>query len=430
MRRTARKFRRRFLPGFATQVRQTPSKRICPDFAMKIPTLEPLTRGRGFGCNLTSLPITIGLLRSNSLRFTLSTGVAMTEIHPPDESPRDVFRLWGDSQPTPLLALPELARRYGVAAVWVKDEGRRPLGSFKALGGMYAGLRALVRATKSGSVGALLAARTSERKLPTLICASDGNHGLAVAAGAELAGAPARVYLHSGVPQSRAKRIADRGAEIVWIEGSYDDAVDAAFRAVERGEGLLISDTSPHDDDPVTAYIMAGYGLMADEITSQLQERNEPPPTHLFVQAGVGGLAAALGRGLCETHGLKCRIVVVEPAGVDCVGDALRRGTIERLPGDLHTAAEMLSCGEPSAPAITILKRLQADAISVSERELIDAVDFANLFRGPPTTPSGATGLAGFMSALPGTKRAEELQVDSRSRILWIATEGPIPEAR
>jgi len=353
----------------------------------------------------------------------------MNDSHATDESPRALFELWNEYRPTPLVALPEFARRCGVAAVCVKDEGQRPLGSFKALGGVYAGVRALARATGVGTIAAFLADLSKNRTLPTLICASDGNHGLAVAAGAEMAGTPARVYLHTGVPQSRAKRIIDRGAEIAWIEGSYDDAVDAAFRAVERGDGLLISDTSPDADDPVTADVMAGYGLMADEIVEQLQARNEPPPTHLFVQAGVGGLAAALGRGLCETHGLKCRIVVVEPSGVDCVGAALRRGRIERLPGDLHTAAEMLSCGEASAPAIAILKRIKADAISVGEQELIDAVDLSTAFGGPATTPSGATGLAGFMSALPDTPRAEELQVDSRSRILWIATEGPIPEA-
>lgn len=355
---------------------------------------------------------------------TLST---MSSPLAADESPRALFGLWPDYRPTPLTALPELARRCGVAAVHVKDESWRPLGSFKALGGMYAGLRALARAAGEPTIAALVARKGTGVRLPTLICASDGNHGLAVAAGAELAGAPARVYLHSGVPQARAKRIAARGAEIVWIEGSYDDAVDAAFRVAEQGEGLLISDTSPEADDPVTADVMRGYGLMADEIVEQLRTGIEVPPTHLFVQAGVGGLAAALARGLRETHGLSCRVVVVEPAGVDCVGAALRSGRIERIPGDLHTAAEMLSCGEASAPAIEILRRLNADAISVDEAALVDAVEVSRTFGGPATTPSGATGLAGFMSTLPGTQRAEELQIDSRSRSLWIATEGPVP---
>lgn len=351
---------------------------------------------------------------------------------PHDESPRALFRLWPDYRTTPLLSLPQLAERCGVGAVYVKDEGRRPLGSFKVLGGMYAGLRALAQAAGLPTLEALVAAKPAGHKLPTLICASDGNHGLAVAAAAELAGGPARVYLHSHVPPARARRIAERGAEIVWIEGSYDDAVDAAFQAVERGEGLLVSDTSPRADDPVTADVMAGYGLMADEIMEQLNAEPfpalaDPLPTHLFVQAGVGGLAAALARGLCETHGLACRIVVVEPEHVDCVGVALRQGKIERLSGDLHTSAEMLSCGEASAPAIEILRRIGADAISVTEQALADAVALLAACGGPSTTESGATGLAGLISARPGSSLADELRLDHRSRCLLIATEGPVP---
>jgi len=128
-------------------------------------------------------------------------------------------------------SLPRLAELCEIAAAWVKDESRRPLGSFKVLGGMYAGLRALARAAGAATLAELVARKPAAASLPRLICASDGNHGLAVAAAAELAGGTARVYLHGHVPESRARRIAERGAEIVWIEGSYDDAVDAAFAA-------------------------------------------------------------------------------------------------------------------------------------------------------------------------------------------------------
>lgn len=357
-----------------------------------------------------------------------------------DDSPQALFGLWPDYRPTPLLTLAQLAERCGVQAVYVKDESRRPLGSFKVLGGMYAGLRALARAAGAATIAELVARKPAAfspptqppptRPLPTLICASDGNHGLAVAAAAQLAGATARVYLHTHVPAARAKRIADLGAEIVVVQGSYDDAVDAAFMAVEQGEGLLISDTSPHADDPVTADVMHGYGLMADEIAAQLSGGTEPAvPTHLFVQAGVGGLAAALARGLREKHRMGCRVVVVEPAGVDCVGVALRQGRIERLPGDLQTAAEMLSCGEASAPAVAILSRTEAQAMAVGERELEAAVSLMTECGGPPTTASGATGLAGLIAAAADSELAMKLGIDRRSRVLLIATEGPVPIA-
>lgn len=343
------------------------------------------------------------------------------------DSPRVLFRLWAGSAPTPLIALPSLAQRCGVAAVYLKDESRRPLGSFKFLGGAYAGLCALARAADAASIEALVANKTANNNLPKLICASDGNHGLAVAAAAEMAGAAARIYLHRHVPASRARRIADRGAEIVWIDGTYDDSVDAAFAAAKRGEGVLVTDTSPDADDPIVADVLAGYGLMADEIVEQLRERSDAPPTHLFVQAGVGGLAAALARGLRETHGLNCRIVVVEPERAACVGAALRTGRIERLPGDLQTAAEMLSCGEASAAALPILQRAKADAISVSEGALVEAVKILAECGGPLTTPSGATGAAGLLSIAANSTTARDLALDTHSRVLLIATEGVVP---
>jgi len=345
------------------------------------------------------------------------------------ESPSTVFRLWQAYEPTPLCVLTDLATYCRVSQVFVKDESRRPLGSFKSLGGMYAGLLALARASGSPNIEALVTGKRPQAKLPTLICASDGNHGLAVAAAAELAGASARIYLHRRVPPSRARRIAERGADIVWVEGTYDDAVDAARVASERGDGLLISDTSSQADDPVVADVMVGYSFMAHEIVDQLHSQDNEPPTHVFVQAGVGGLAAAVAMGLCETHSLASKIVVVEPEQAACVGQALRAGHIERIAGDLQTAAEMLSCGEASAPAVEILRRVRATAVTVSEHELAQAVELLESFGGPATTPSGATGMAGFLSALPGSALAEDLGVSDHSRILFIATECVLPVA-
>jgi diaminopropionate ammonia-lyase len=319
--------------------------------------------------------------------------------------------------PTPLVSLPKLATACGMASVLVKDESRRLLGSFKSLGGMYAGLRALDRAAKSQGIA------------PQLLCASDGNHGLAVAAAAEFAGTKARVYLHERVPAARASRIAARGAEIVWVNGTYDDAVAEAAQAAARGEGLLIADTSADEHDPVVADVMAGYGLLAQEILDELRARPAERPTHVFVQAGVGGLAAAMAQRLCGPAAFGCRIVVVEPENAACVGLALTLGRIERLPGDLETSAEMLSCGEASAPAVKILLRHGAAAIAVSEGGLANAVTALAECGGPATTPSGATGLAGLLAAPPGSPQARVLGLNAASRVLLVVTEGPVPAA-
>lgn len=343
------------------------------------------------------------------------------------ETPQSLVRLWPSYQPTPLIDLPRLATRCRLAKVVLKDEGRRLFGSFKVLGGMYAGLRALARAAGLPDMATLMAAQRPRASLPALICASDGNHGLAVAAGAQLAGAPARVYLHSGVPQTRARRIAQRGAEIVWVHGTYDDSVKEAAAAAAHGEGLLIADTTDQEDDEVVADVLAGYGLMAQEVVDQLRAMGDERPTHLFVQAGVGGLAAAMAEGVRGQMGGDRRVVIVEPDKAACVGAALKAGHVQPIPGDLKTVAEMLSCGEASAPAMKILLRHTATAITVSETALADAVRTLASHDGPATTPSGAAGLAGLLTALPGSQLARELGIDENSRVLLVASEGPVP---
>ncbi|MGE7417278.1 pyridoxal-phosphate dependent enzyme [Methylobacterium tarhaniae] len=324
--------------------------------------------------------------------------------------------------PTPLLPLPALARRLGVAQVLAKDEGRRRLGSFKSLGGTYAGLTALARAAGL-ELPALLAARPSGQ--PALLCASDGNHGLAVAAAARFAGAPARVFLHAGVPPVRARRIVEEGAEIVRIAGTYDDAVEAAAAAARSGAGLLVADTTDDPDDGIVRDVMAGYGVMAAEIRDQIE--GDARPTHLFVQAGVGGLAAAMAEGLAGWLSPPGLVVAVEPERAACLAPALAAGRPIRVPGDLHTAAEMLSCGEASAPALAVLRRHGARVATVTEAELMQAPQVLAEAGGPATTPSGAAGLAGALAVLADPVRAGALRLDRDSRLLVLVTEGALP---
>lgn len=170
--------------------------------------------------------------------------------------------------PTALHDAPLLAKRAGVGRVLIKDEGERPYGNFKILGGMTAGLRALARATDT-RIDMVAARQTGSSKLPRLICASDGNHGLAVAAAAQTAGARATIFLHSGVEKERAARIAALGADIAWTEGTYDDAVDAARTAAMEGDGLLVPDTSADPDDATVRDVMRGYKIMTDELADQ-----------------------------------------------------------------------------------------------------------------------------------------------------------------
>jgi diaminopropionate ammonia-lyase len=332
----------------------------------------------------------------------------------------DLLRLSPAYAPTPLLVLRALAARFGVAQVLAKDEGRRMLGSFKSLGGTYAGLRALARVAHTDIAG-LLARRPGS--LPALICASDGNHGLAVAAAAKFAGAPARIFLHVGVPAIRARRIEAEGAAIEWVAGTYDDAVDAAASAAQAGGGILVPDTTSQPDDPVVADVMAGYGVLAAEVRRQVEAAGLSRPTHAFVQAGVGGLAAAMAEGLGGWMDEPAAVVAVEPEQAACVTAALARDGVVRIAGDLHTVAEMLSCGEASAPAIAILRRHGARVVTVSEADLSGGPGLVAANGGPATTPSGAAGVAGLDRVLRDGFGAR-FGLDAASRVLVVLSEG------
>jgi diaminopropionate ammonia-lyase len=344
--------------------------------------------------------------------------------HTAESAAAELLRLSPAYAPTPLLDLPQLAVRCGVAQVLAKDEGRRMLGSFKSLGGTYAGLRALARAAGTDIAGLLDPADRPDA-LPALICASDGNHGLAVAAAARFAGAPARVYLHARVPAARAGRIVAQGAEIMRVAGTYDDAVMAAAEAARAGDGILVADTTDDPSDPVVGDVMAGYGMMAAEIRRQVETAGHRRPTHLFVQAGVGGLAAALADGLAAWMAAPAAVIVVEPASAACVTAALAEDRLVRVPGELETSAEMLSCGEASAPAVAVLRRHGARTVTVSEAVLGDATRLLREQGGPATTPSGAAGLAGLVSLLardPGPG----FGLDATSRVLILVTEADL----
>jgi diaminopropionate ammonia-lyase len=353
----------------------------------------------------------------------------MNRSYPPPETPEIIAatlkRLSPAYAATPLIELPRLAGHLGVARISAKDEGQRMLGSFKSLGGTYAALRALARAAGTDIAGMLRTTKAPAER-PTLLCASDGNHGLAVAAAARFAGGAARVFLHSGVPPLRAQRIAEQGAEIVWVSGTYDDAVEAAVAAGQAGQGILVADTSDAAADPVVADVMAGYGVMAWEIIRQVEEAGYPRPTHLFVQAGVGGLAAAMAEALKPWMAPPAAVIVTEPEAAACIAVALAEDPPPRVPGALDTVADMLACGQASAVAMPVLRRHAARVVTLSEAALTAAPHLLRQQGGPATTPSGAAGLAGLAALMANARDAAGYGLAADSRVLILVTEAAL----
>lgn len=345
----------------------------------------------------------------------------MDDDFPESTDPR---ALWPDYRPTDLIELPELARLARVARVFIKLENQRPLGNFKSLGGFVAGLRALARHAHLRSLEEL---KQPGQILPPLLCASEGNHGLAVAAAARFAGSRACVYLPLEVSSQRAARIESFGSDVIRIDGSYDDAVEAARKAAAAGAGTLIPDTSEDPDDPIVADVMEGYELITRELEPRFGSGDRDRLSHVFVQAGVGGLAAAIAKGMEDRWRWPARLLTVEPDNAACVAGALEQGRPHLIGGDLRTSAIMLACGVASASAVRILLRNDARGITVSEAELQASVQVLQDAKGPVTTSSGAAGLAGLLHVSGDAMLRKVHGLDVGSSVLLLVTEGPLP---
>lgn len=317
---------------------------------------------------------------------------------------------WAGYCATPLLRLDGLARNLGLDAIVIKDESARfGLKSFKALGGAYA-----------------VEWLASRHGLPlTVVTATDGNHGRSVAWGAMRAGAAAKVLVHPGVSRPRREAIAAYGAEIIEVPGTYDDSVAAARSLADAHGWHLVADTAMDEADPVPALVMQGYTVLAREILGQWRGA---APTHVFLQVGVGGLAAAVAAELGRAWGAAHRCVAVEPEKADCLYRSLRAGAPRPAGGDLDTVMAGLSCGDVSLPAWTVLKTAVTDAMTIPDDRAIEAMrQLAFPHAGDPAIEageSGGAGLAGLLHCCADHRLRAALSLDSRSRILLVNSEG------
>ncbi len=335
---------------------------------------------------------------------------------------------WPDYAPTPLHALPTVAEQVGIAALHIKDEsGRFGLGSFKALGGAYAvaGVLAAELARRGAALSAttaeLLAGRyAADTRDITVACATDGNHGRSVAWGAQRFGAACAIFVHAGVSQARIDAIARYGAAIYVVPGTYDDAVRTAAAEAMRHGWFVVSDTSWPGYTEIPRDIMQGYRLMADEALDQWPG---PPPTHVFIQGGVGGVAAAVSVQMRARLDPAPDVVVVEPERAACLLASAAAGTPTPVAGDLDTIMAGLACGEPSMIAWQELDRAAAAFLAIPDAAAIDAMRLlAGL--GVVSGESGAAGLAGLLLAARHPAARAALALGPTSRVLAFSTEG------
>jgi diaminopropionate ammonia-lyase len=344
---------------------------------------------------------------------------------------RTEIRQWAGYSPTPLYSLTPFAQRFGVSEVLYKDEATRfSLGSFKALGGAYAAAREVQRLLRARtgadvSLRALFSgACARETAAITLCCATDGNHGVSVAYAAESMGCRCVVFMHGNASRSRESHMLGLGAAVRRTPGTYDDSVRIARDAVRDFGWVLIADTSAGPFEQVPAEVIQGYTVMLLEI---LEQHAGPPPTHVFLQGGVGGLAAAAAGFLAERFGEhRPTLIVVEPDTAACLLASVRLGRAARIEGDLETVMGMLSCGEASPIAWTILKERCDAFMTINDQAAQAAHDIlgcGEAGRALSVGYSGAAGVAGFMELMRCPDEAAALGLNRDSRVLVFGTE-------
>jgi diaminopropionate ammonia-lyase len=346
--------------------------------------------------------------------------------------------------PTPLVSLPHLAQSLQLKNIWIKDESYRfNLNAFKVLGAGYALAHALsVKLGIDDEVPSfeMFRSQSARSKLRdiTVITATDGNHGRAVAWSAQHMGCKAVIYMPKHTSPARIRNIESHGATVRIIDDNYDAAVRAASSDAEQNDWMLIQDTSWTGYERIPFRIMQGYLTIAVEAMEQL---DGCIPTHIFLQCGVGSFAASMQAYFIERYGdNRCPFsAIVEPARAACFHHSMREntGSPVTINGDLDTIMAGLACGEPSILAWEILKN-HADAF-ISCRDSIAIKGMRTLgipLSGDPRIISGESGavtlglLVHLRTHLLNDDVTEALQLNSHSRVLLISTEGDTdPEA-
>ncbi|MDF5751080.1 diaminopropionate ammonia-lyase [Spongiactinospora sp. TRM90649] len=346
----------------------------------------------------------------------------------PRDAPRRFHRSMPGYAPSPLADSPELARRMGVGSVLIKNEQTRlGLPSFKILGSSWGIHRTLCERLDLDPGISFEELRRAAGPLRDhlLTCATDGNHGRAVAHMARLLGLRSRIYVPVDVSASRAAAIESEGAEVVRVFAGYDDAVRyAAVQADRDPHAILVSDTAWPGYETVPRRVIEGYSTIFLELDEQLVERGLDPEAAVdlvIVPAGVGAFAAAV----CLHFGPRpaTRVATVEPDSADCVHRSLRAGVRTTVPGPHYSIMAGLNCGETSVVAWPILLGTVGASITVDDRAAREAMRiFAE--SGVESGESGAASLAGALLVSEDSGIRAELGLTPESTILLLNTEG------
>ena len=341
---------------------------------------------------------------------------------------------------SPLKGLRNLSSMLHLGGIWVKDESQRlDLNSFKVLGGSYAIYNVLRRKLGlADSEGTLDELRSQEVRARlgtmTFAAATDGNHGRGVAWAAQKLGHECVIYVPRGTAEARIAAIEGYGAQVTVIDGNYDEAVEKVWEDAEASGWQVISDTSWQGYEDIPIWVMQGYATLFSEAQEQLAAQGIIRPTHVFLQAGVGALAASGVAFYRSLFGSSAPLVtVVEPTSTACLFESVRigEGKPYQIEGDLHTIMAGLSCGRPNPIAWDVL--WDCAHVFVSCPDFVAARGmriYAVPLSGDPFIVSGESGAVtlGVLSLVMQRPELaplrDRLGLDSDSQVLLINSEG------
>lgn len=320
-------------------------------------------------------------------------------------------------EPTPLVALSNLSKKYKVGNIYIKDESHRfGLNAFKVLGASFA-------------------IHQSLEKIPdikTFCTATDGNHGKAVAWSANKFGKKSMIFVPKDTTALRIEAIEKEGAQVVQINGNYDEACQKAKKRAEENNWTLIQDTAWRGYMEIPALIMSGYLTLFKELEENLHTNLDSNIDLVFLQAGVGSMAAAGIYYYLNKYGTKRpKIIIVESEEADGILLSFQNNKISTSKGNSNTIMAGLNCGTPSLGAWELLKNGTDYSLKINDyyakkamRELYFPIDSdKRIISGE----SDSAGFAGFLSLMIEDEFKvikDALEISENTNILFINTEG------
>ena len=319
---------------------------------------------------------------------------------------------WKGYEPTPLISLHKLSRKLKLNNIFYKDESKRfHLKSFKALGGAYAVEKA-----------------TIDNKNLTVTTATAGNHGRSVAWGAQRLGLNCKIFISEYVSEARANSMRNLDAEVIRVNGNYEKSLEECVTQANKNGWEIIQDVAWENYETVPKLTMAGYSVMIKEISNQTNQYI----THVFLQAGVGGMASGAIAGIAKYFKRIPKIIIVEPENADCVLKSIDKGSLQKVDIKKESIMGGMSCGEVSLVPWKILKESVDICTSISDENVDLTISMLkNKILSDEEIVGGECSTPGIISLIACSEDNEikkNLGLEESSNILVIGCEGDADE--